>query len=443
MTWPRTSPRNVAALRASIRTLMLIWAWWWLGAASLLGQSTNSSLAGFQRISGKYVDVITDLPLDDELRQLPAVFDAAMPIWCEVFDVQPAETGDWRGQVYIMLERKRFQQAGLIPDHLPDFPYGFQYGNQMWVSEQPSAYYRRHLMLHEGTHWFMNRKYGRNGPPWLMEGMAEWLGTHRWHPATQTLDMGIVPEDKRKFPFWGRISMIQEQLSNQVAPSLETILRYDDSAHRHVDAYAWSWAAVLFLQNHPETRETFQELLKRPMRSDKTLTRWLYGRLRDDWPFLRQSWTAMISDLEYGFDPARSLVSVTRTPRRLGEQTVTLELETDRGWQPSGIYVEQGDRITVAAEGSFTVGQSSGAWTCYADGVTLEYHHGQPLGKLMLGVLSPMSPEPAFSQTVKTLPIGARRELAAAASGELHFRINETSGDLHDNEGRLTIRLSR
>ncbi len=26
----------------------------------------------------------------------------------------------------------------------------------------------------------MSRKFGGLGPPWLAEGMAEWLGTHRW-----------------------------------------------------------------------------------------------------------------------------------------------------------------------------------------------------------------------------------------------------------------------
>ncbi len=219
-----------------------------LGPASLSAQQLPE---GFQRIEGKYIDVITDLPIDDEIRSLPVVFDAAMPLWCEEFDMRIEEVKDWHVEAFIMLRRDEFKRAGFIPKILPEFPYGFQYQNQVWVMEQPSAYYRRHLLLHEGTHWFMNRKYSQHGPPWLMEGTAEWLATHRWDG--QTLTLGIIPKTKNEVEYWGRISLIQQQLSDGVAPSLEEILRYSDTAHQNVEAYAWSWAAVIFLKNHPDT----------------------------------------------------------------------------------------------------------------------------------------------------------------------------------------------
>ncbi len=71
--------------------------------------------------------------------------------------------------------------------------------------------------------------------------------------------------------YWGRISLIQQQLADGVAPSLEEILRYDDKAHQNVvEAYAWSWAAVIFLKNHPDTSKVFDELLEQKMTSDQT-----------------------------------------------------------------------------------------------------------------------------------------------------------------------------
>lgn len=419
---------------------------WLIGVLALflvhgrpLAAQTAPLPTGFQRLSGQYVEIITDLPLSEEIQQLPKVFDAAIPTWCRVFDMTLAEVADWRGTVYVMLDRGRFQSAGLIPDHLPNFPFGFQFGNQMWLTEQPSAYYRRHLMLHEGTHWFMNRKYGENGPPWLMEGMAEWLGTHRWNAANQQLVMGVIPSNKREVPYWGRLSLIQDQLASGIAPSLETIMRYDNTAHQHVDAYAWSWAVVLFLQSHPNTKASFQALLKRPMHADSRLTRWLFGRLRDDWPYLRQEWNAMLSDLDYGYDLSRGFARITRDAA--AKHAEPFEIDTSQSWQASGICVRTGEKIKITAGGQFVVGRVPDDWVCYPDGVTLQYHRGQPLGRLMMAVLAPIRGEPPFSSFVSSTAVGAELVWTATNDGELHFRVNEAGSGLSDNEGKVRIAI--
>ncbi|MEZ6078977.1 MAG: hypothetical protein R3C56_25870 [Pirellulaceae bacterium] len=171
---------------------------------------------GFSRVSGTHLDLITDLPLDDDLRELPAVFDAAMAGWCDVFEIPPANVASWRVEAYVMRDRQRFLAAGFLPKEIAHFINGFQLGDRLWVNEQPSVYYRRHLLLHEGTHWIMSRKFGGLGPPWLAEGMAEWLGTHRWDG--QHLEMGVIPTNSDEVPYWGRTKTIQEQLSQGVRP---------------------------------------------------------------------------------------------------------------------------------------------------------------------------------------------------------------------------------
>lgn len=423
-----------------MRGLFISLGWVVLLANAAWGQ-TRALPPGFQRVEGRYVDLITDMPLDDEIRELPSVFDAAVPIWCRTFGVDASEVADWHSEAFLMLDRPRFQTAGLIPDHLPNFPYGFQYGNQMWVSEQPSPYYRRHLLLHEGTHWFMTRRYGNNGPPWLMEGMAEWLGTHRWDRATQTLAMGIIPRTKREVPFWGRISLIQDQLAGGLAPSLETILRYDDTAHQHVDAYAWSWAAVLFLKNHPDTQATFQKLLERPMRSDHSLARWLFNRLRADWPSIRQEWNAMLTELEYGYDPTRRMLVMSDAPSAMGAEAIELEIQANQSWQSSGIHVPAGASLQVSATGEYSVGNEPQPWRCRPDGVTLEYYRGEPLGKLLMTVVAPLDKEPRFSTPITTIAVGSASQVRIPVSGELHFRVNETSAGLADNNGQIRIQV--
>ncbi len=417
-----------------------------LGLLLLLGMISNQVPAladelppGFQRLSGKYVDIITDIPLDNELRELPRVFDAAVPQWCKLFGLQLKEVADWHVDAHVMKFRERFRAAGFIPESLPDFPFGFQFGNKVWVMEQPSSYYRRHLLLHEGTHWFMNRKYGNHGPPWLMEGMAEWMGTHRWDG--ENLTMGIIPATREEVPYWGRTLLIQQQLADGVAPSLEDILRYSSTAHREVNAYAWSWAAVLFLRNHPTTSKIFEQLLKQPMKSDSTVTRWLFGRLKPQWPQLRCEWNAMITELEYGFDPERGFLEFPPKPQPLDAQGTTLQLSVDRTWQSSGVQVRTGERLVIEASGDYVVGKLPKPWRCTPAGVTLEYYRGQPLGKLMLTIARANPQEPEFTQPLEVIAVGQRLELTAKQDGELHFRVNESNAGLADNSGTTAISI--
>jgi hypothetical protein len=394
---------------------------------------------GFHQLDGKHVRIITDLPLDDELRQLPAIFDAAMPGWRAEFGVKPAATATWRATAYIMLDRQRFQQAGLIPSEVPNFPFGFQYCNDLWVVEQPSAYYRRHLLLHEGTHWFMQRKYGTNGPPWVMEGMAEWLGTHRWDG--ERLTMGVIPVDKQEVPYWGRITLLQQQLQAGTAPSLETILRYDSTAHQRVEAYAWSWAAVVFLKHHPETKQTFEMLLKQPMKDDASLTRWLFARLKARWPELRQEWRAFLTDLEYGYDLARGMLSLDlQKTAVLDDQPVTLEIAADGGWQSAGVRLEASRTVTIECSGQFGVGTQPDVWVSEPDGVTLEYYQGRPLGMILLTTLAPLAKEPEYSRPLNVIGVGRGGEYLLEP-GELFFRVNESMAGLADNTGTITITI--
>ncbi|MGN6545472.1 MAG: hypothetical protein ACTHK7_10530 [Aureliella sp.] len=408
---------------------------WFSGPAKPVAAADDD---GFQRLSGKHVEIVTDLPVDDAIRELPAVFDAAMPEWCRIFHVDPAEVAQWRTTACIMGARERFTAAGLLPANLPPFPHGYQFGDDLWVVEQPSAYYRRHLLLHEGTHWFMVRKFGSAGPPWLMEGLAEWLATHRWQDGQ--LQMGIIPHSPDDVPMWGRITLIQQQLADGLAPSLETIMHYDARAHQSTDAYAWSWAAVVFFEHHPSTRDAFHKLLDGPLPSDATTTTQLMRALQNRKPFVRAEWSAMLTGLDYGFQPERELVQLNHRTRPL-DQAATVSVRADNGWQATGISVRAGQSVHVSAQGRYVVGSEPKPWICEPQGVTLRYRNGQPLGKLLLAIATPQPKEPEFSETLPIAPVGADARIAAQASGEILLRINETGAGLDDNSGQLSVTI--
>ncbi|MEM8734796.1 MAG: hypothetical protein AAGG44_11265 [Planctomycetota bacterium] len=403
-----------------------------------MSQEPDANARGFRRLTGRHVEFVTDLPAKQAIEELPQIFDAAIPQWCEFFDVAQDEVADWKANGHIMLDRKRFDTAGLIPQHLPPFPYGFQYGDDFWVVEQPSDYYRTHLALHEGTHWFMSRHYGNNAPPWVMEGLAELLGTHRWEQGE--LQLGVLPADKKLFPYWGRISRIQQELDSGVAPALETVLQYDNTAHRRVEAYAWSWAAVLFMRSHPRTQAAFDEMLAQPHRPDETQTRWLLNRLRQQWPRVRAEWRAFVSDLDYGYRVESGLLQVSDRPTLIGTNPSQIQVASDQSWQASNLYAKRGTRLRITAEGEFRVAAAEEPWKSRADGVTLEYFQGRPLGQL---VVTFAAPERATKLTkrITIITVGSEAEIEVPVTGELHFRINEASRDLVDNIGQLDVKI--
>jgi hypothetical protein len=434
--------KRVSPWSSLIRAVCSFGCLGWLLASTAAAQPTpvgESLPAGFAVVKGKHIDVITDMPLSDELRELPLVFDAALPHWCRVFDIPLSSIEDWHVECFLMLDRQRFISAGFLPESISHFTYGFQLGDRLWVTEQRSPYYRRHLMLHEGTHWIMARKYGREAPPWLMEGMAEWLGTHGWDGAQ--LSLGIIPASREDVPYWGRTKIIQEQLADGVAPSLESILRYSTTAHQQQEAYAWSWAAVVFLQSHPSTAATFAKLLGQPLHGRDDANRWLFKQLSQHWPKLRQEWNAVLGDLDYGFAPQAGMLRVSPQPQPL-EGSRSVSVDAARSWQASGIYVEAGRPISIEASGEFVVGRHPKPWRSTADGVSLEYYRGQPLGKLIMTIVAPLPQEPDFSLPLAMFPVGASGRFTVPRSGELQFRINEAPGHLADNSGTLTITIS-
>jgi len=137
------------------------------------------NMAGIRKIEGRHLVLYTDLPISEEVDRLPPLFDLAVPQWCKKFSIDPQKAESWKMVGHLMERKERFAGIGLLPPDLPPFLNGYQRGAALWIYDQPSDYYRRHMLLHEGTHAFMRRFLGGNGPPWYSEGMAELLGTHR------------------------------------------------------------------------------------------------------------------------------------------------------------------------------------------------------------------------------------------------------------------------
>jgi hypothetical protein len=207
-----------------------------------------------------------------------------------------------------------------------------------------------------------------------------------------------------------------------------------------VEPYGWSWAAAAFLDGHPRTQAAFRTLRRRVRLREPEFSSQLRQTLGDEWPRVLEEWQLFVANLEYGYDLTREAVEY-QVGEKLPANGRTVTLAADRGWQSSGVLVEEGKSYRVTATGRYTVAQSPHPWPCEPNGVTLRYHDGLPLG-VLLGTVRPETfAENQVSAFLNPGPIGTARTIRAPATGVLYLRINDSPAELADNEETLKVRI--
>ncbi|MBN2024218.1 MAG: hypothetical protein JW809_15655 [Pirellulales bacterium] len=395
----------------------------------------RAAAAGLRKVEGRRLTLYTDLPSSPEIDSLPAAFDQAFAQWCALFGVAPAEHADWRVLGFLMGQKTKFQQAGALPADLPPFQHAYARNREFWLYEQPSDYYRRHLVLHEGTHCFMNTLLGACGPPWYMEGVAELLATHRWQDGR--LQLNYFPKDRNEVPMLGRIKIVQEGFAAGRAMSLRGVLNYGPRAHLRTEPYAWCWALCAILDRHPRYRDRFHRLHAHVLESDFT-DRFLQS-LGDDREHLAEEWQVFVAGMEYGYDVARSAIDFA-PGRPLPPEGTKIEVAADRGWQNSGVRLEADRTYRLRAAGRYQVALGAKPWPCEPGGVTIRYYQGRPLGVLLVAV-HPDGPPPSPSVFLKPTVVGLGTDLTPSQSGTLFFKINDSAAELDDNRGAATVEV--
>lgn len=388
------------------------------------------------------ISIITDLELDDELKRWPVYLDQAIEQWKTVFAPVPIQVEGLQTTVYLIGDKAKWQKLGLL-DRLPNLIDGYQAGDELYVVDQPSIYYRRLLFLHEATHWIMYRWQGGAGAPWLMEGMADYLGTHELRDGTVRL--GFLPSRADQVPYWGRFRLISDTMNKSSAPKLSEIVTFRDMQERRMERYTWSWAACTFFANHPELRQDFQLLYRGQLDySLESSARWLRA-LEKDWKNLSIQWRCFVDDLDYGFDRTRSALEWGSLENRVlvKNEGLGFELRADRGWQSTGIVVESGESIEVSAEGRIVVREFADGkrWSSEPQGITVEYHRGKPLG-CVIGVLASVEEEQPTARW-EAVRVGKQAVLTASAKSILLLKINEPSRGLADNRGTLSVAIRK
>ena len=393
--------------------------------------------AGIRKIEGKHLTLYTDVPADFQVNDIPTVFDKAVPLWCKYFDIPEESVADWKLVGYLIQSKEKHEQAGLFPPNLPGFLHGYQRGRELWVYEQPSDYYRRHLVLHEGVHGFMNFALGGSGPPWYREGMAELLATHLWRRGK--LEVEYFPKSREEVPYWGRIKLIKDEIAVGRGQLLMDVFRQNQKDHLRLVPYAWSWAATAFLNGHPKYRVGFRDLKDRVSETSILFTKDFEARYRNRMIEMEEEWQIFIVNLEYGYDFARNTVQyASGVPLPEGGRSAIVA--SDRGWQSTGIRLDQGQTYQIVSKGRFKVRRSPVPWWSEPGGITIEYWNGYPLGMLQ-GAIRNENTQMAETTMTRPFPVGINRRVSPPETGTLYLRINDSPSQLNDNEGQVTVKV--
>jgi len=159
---------------------------------------------GIHRHQSNRMVLYSDLPAAD-VASLPGFVDQFIRITDEFLGPPPPKlTQDSRPILgYLMKDQSLFDRLKLLPEKIPAHHTGWHLDHQIWMQHQASPYYERHLLFHEVVHAILNVRGVRGLSPWLEEGLAELLATHRLDGTL--IQWAGIPRDQNEFHGWGRI----------------------------------------------------------------------------------------------------------------------------------------------------------------------------------------------------------------------------------------------
>lgn len=406
--------------------------------------AASARRAGLRVIESQHLVLATDRPprADDGVDDLPRIFDEAVVVWCGHYGIEPATIRDWRAFGCLVVDRERFRAAGLLPATIPEFPHGFCDRNRFWLMDQSNPAYRRHLLLHEGVHAFTLTVRGLDTPEWYTEGIAEFLATHRLERDARGVERFVptpLPVRKSDVEQLGRIETLRRLAADRRPPTLSAVMAVPTGDHRDISTYASNWAAVALLARHPALAPSFTAAERGLL--DEDFNARLAAQPGWNAAVAAREFAAFTTEIDYGWDFAR--MRIDWSPGRPLVVPTRGTVAAGRGWQNTGMTLAAGGRCRITAHGRVRLGevpaQAGAAATpieSEADGISLRWYRGHPVGRLLAAQW--VEREDGTAGFV-VLGSGAAAEITAAAAGPLYLKVNEAPGDLADTSGSYTV----
>jgi len=219
---------------------------------------------------------------------------------------------------------------------------------------------------------------------------------------------------------------------------LTRVMQHPNFAFLENEPYAWCWAACYLLDNHALSQSEFRDMVQH-VRLTGGFSERLTSQLGHVWPRLEENWQVFATSLEHGYDLQRSQIRYQNT-KPAGDFASAL-VDTQYGWQSTGIELAPGKNYSISARGRYIIRNGERPWPCEANGVTIHYWKGLPLG-VLTGALRPTDWKGETTTTLtQPQPIGPANTIHPDMPVTLFLKINENPADLADNDGQLQIEV--
>ena len=260
---------------------------------------------------------------------------------------------------------------------------------------------------HEAVHAYCHQAFGRTGPTWYSEGMAE-LGQY-WKEKEDGVNIheGVLAYLKSQDP---------KELTEIVAPGQQT----GDSWQN----YSWRWALCHLLAANPNYAPRFKPLGMALLNDQRTSFEEVYGPMAKEITF---EYNFFLKHIDQGYRADLSSWDWKAKFQKLkGTGAVQPKIEAMKGWQPSRIAVKEGEKYTFSTNGEWMVSKSGKKLTAEGDDA------GK--GKLV-GILF------EDYRLSDQFDLGANCEWTATGDGNLLLRCQDDWNSLADNSGTVTVKI--
>lgn len=287
--------------------------------------------------------VHTDLPADeanDLLKRLETMLALISKYWgkpnkqtIEMFvvrdlDLWPPNSLEPPGRESIE------QQAGVT---MTSGAVNRQTGQLLAAKSRVYAIADRGVPQHEAVHAYCHQTFGRAGPTWYAEGMAE-MG-HCWREGESRVHC---------------LPIVVKYLRSVEPKPLRAIVNGRDQTGDSWQNYAWRWALCHLLANNPNYFDRFRPLGLGILadQPDATFER-VYGSMSQEIAF---EYLFFLQHFDLGYEVTLTVWDwKTKFRHATPKVPIVCTIEANHGWQASRLLVKAGDEFEVSAEGSWSL----------------------------------------------------------------------------------------
>ncbi|MFT4559882.1 MAG: hypothetical protein ACI92S_005277 [Planctomycetaceae bacterium] len=281
-------------------------------------------------------------------------------------------------------------------------------GNQFDAKAIVYAYANRGTPQHEAVHAYCGQTFGRTGPLWYSEGMAE-MGAY-WKDGDASVNCG---------------DYVVKYIHSSPPKTLNAIVNSKEVTGDSWQNYAWRWALCHLLANNPNYRDRFYPLGLAMLTGQRASFNSAYGSMAEEisfeYPFFLKHF-----DIGYRADLVFWNWKTKFTSPR-GSRKLTSSIQSKAGWQASRCRVKAGTKYEYSASGKWQVDEN--AELVDADGAE------DGTGKLIGAIFN--SKEYKLG---KPFELGAYGSFTPESDGELVLRCRDDWHKINDgNSGKMSV----